>query len=278
LRTKDGVLIHARYFAGLHGKETVPIIMLHGWGGRGSDLYVVAARLQSPQLGGHAVIVPDLRGHGRSTLVKPLGSDDSFELDPSRFRRAEIETMMLDIESVKKYLMERNNEGNLNIDMLCVVGAEFGGLLAVNWSALDWSWPPVAGLRQGQDVKAVVLISPHQGYKGFTSQQALTTAAWRRYMSVLILYGEDDSKSASAARRIHGGIKRFRTQDWSEEERASRQDLWLVGLGTSLQGTELLGERQLEQQVAAAIADFIDRRLTQRKDNFPWIRRERPLN
>ena len=42
-----------------------------------------------------------------------------------------------DMEAVKKFLWERNNAGELNIDKLCVVGAEMGASVAVNFALAD---------------------------------------------------------------------------------------------------------------------------------------------
>ena len=63
LQTKDQVALTGTYFAGTKGENTVPIILIHGWEGVGGEFNPLAQFLQSL---GHAVVVPDLRGHGES--------------------------------------------------------------------------------------------------------------------------------------------------------------------------------------------------------------------
>ena len=50
-----------------------------------------------------------------------------------------IESMVLDIEAAKTYLLQRNNEGKLNIEQLGVLGTGFGATLALIWAVGDWS-------------------------------------------------------------------------------------------------------------------------------------------
>ena len=77
--------------------------------------------------------------------------------------------MVNDIEACKRFLLRENNEGELNIELLTVVAAgEMGAVIGLNWVAMDWSWPILPGRKQGQDVKALVLLSPGQSFKGVT--------------------------------------------------------------------------------------------------------------
>ena len=71
------------------------------------------------------------------------------------------------MKAVKDFLWERNNAGELNIDKLCVVGAEMGASVALNFAladALDQDSNRVLrpDYKLGRFVKALVLISPER--------------------------------------------------------------------------------------------------------------------
>lgn len=278
LETKDGWKIHCTYYGpkeGIRkGKETVPIILIHGWGGQSSEFSFLARGLQTY---GHATIVPDLRGHGRSTSRKlPNGDIEITKYDDSRkFTPRERENMVLDIEACKKFLMEKNDAEEVNIEMLCVVGAEFGSIVALNWAAMDWSWPQTPYLKQGQDVKALVLLSPKQTMERLTATQALAHPAVNRQLSIMIAVGEKDRTSYSEAKRIYSRLEKLRPEPPKDRaERLRKQDLFFVTADTNLRGTALLN-RALP--INRNIVGFIDLRLLKKREDFLWTRRKGPV-
>lgn len=269
LETKDGVTLRATFYGGYNKKDSVPVILIHGWEGARGEYHGLALALQSR---GHAVIAPDLRGHGQSTVQK-LPDGTTKELDPGKFRQAELDAMVLDVEACKKFLMEKNNLGELNINALCVVGAEFGSILALRWSALDLTAPPLLAFKQGQDVKALVLLSPMQTFKGVTIRDALAVPALKGELSMMIVAGKQDSKGTAEAKRLHSSLQTFHPKVPNDPEEArKKQDLFLVQEDTSLAGTKLLGGGL---PVLAKIANFVDLRLVKRMNEFPWSDRKR---
>ena len=85
---------------------------------------------------GYAVLVPDLRGHGDSMHVKGARKEDTInaeKMSPQQF----LLMAGQDMKAVKQFLWDRNNAGELNIDKLCIVGAEMGASVAVNFALLD---------------------------------------------------------------------------------------------------------------------------------------------
>ena len=277
LKTKDGLKMACRYYPGPEDKETIPVVLLHGWKGQGSDYDALAQFLQSDEGGAHSVIVPDLRGHGGSTELKPEGSEDSKKINADRMNKQTFQEMLrFDLEAVKKFLMEKHHQGALNIDSLTVVGSEMGSVLALHWTARDWSWEPLAGIKQGQDVKAVVLLSPPASFKGVTPALALKQTDVRDSVSLMLLYGRDDAKATSSATKLHNVLKRNRQQEFdSNEEKREKQDLFRVGLETSLQGSDLLMEEE-ELPTSKYISQFIEGRVRNHmEDDFPWKARRR---
>lgn len=275
LTTKDGIELSGRFFPGRHEKQTVPIMILHGWKERASTYESLAKTLQSEEYGGHAVIVPDLRGHGRSTIGEDRRGR-SRALRAEKLVKADFQAMVeFDVDTTKEYLISKHNEGLLNVDALCVVGSEMGAVLAMHWAQRDWSWPTLRGVRQGQDVKALVLLSPPQNFKGLSIRETLDSEALRTEISIIVFFGAADRRAASYARRVHGSIATFRPQKWvSNQEQRQKQNLFLVPLDTSLQGSRLLGERSL--RVTDDLHEFIDYRLTRRMSEYPWKERKLP--
>lgn len=255
LETTDGLVLTATYYPSRDGKDAPALILLHGDGGQRTDLEHLARLLQSV---GNAVIVPDLRGHGESTgELKALRLDDYDAM----VRR--------DLEAVKGFLMRENNAGKLNIERLGVVGIEMGASLALNWAALDWSWPELATGKQGQDVKALVLVSPEWGHKGLRISEAVVQPEVRSELSMLIVCGRRSAKLLNESKRLYNSLARY--HDVSAP--AERQTLFLNTPATSLQGLRLVNETSLG--VESAIVGFIDLRL--RKPPFAWQLRKAPL-
>ena len=254
------------YYPGADTKTTVPILVLHGWDSSRSELHPFALYLQSLK---HAVLVPDLRGHGRSTQQRnPRTGEPDLEIKAEKMRRPDIEQMWMDVEACKQFLMTKNNAGELNIEQLGVVGFEFGALLAVKWSAMDWSAPRLPAYKMGQDVKALALISPPRKYQGITSQDALKHPAVRSQISMLIVAGADDANAMGDAKRTLNAVEKFHTDK-------SERDLIPYWPETSLQGVKLLNARGFD--VPRTIAIFINERLVKKADRFPWTDRTGPL-
>ena len=266
LTTKDGVFLRCSYYPGDDSKTTVPILVLHGWESSRSELHPFALYLQSMK---HAVLVPDLRGHGRSTQRStPVPGEPDLEIKAEDMRRPDIERMVLDVEACKKFLMEKNNKGEVNIEQLGVVGFEFGALLAVNWAAMDWSVRSLPAYKMGQDVKALALISPPRKFQGITTQKALNQPDVRARLSMLIVAGADDASAMGDAKRMHNALEKYHTDK-------SEQDLIAYWPSTSLQGLKLLNARSF--RVPQTIAIFINERLVKTADRYAWTDRTGPL-
>jgi alpha-beta hydrolase superfamily lysophospholipase len=227
---------------------------------------------------GHAVIVPDLRGHGQSTQVKR--GTQSGTIDQATMRKADFDAMVLiDMERIKKFLIAENNAGKLNIRKLCVVGAELGAAVAVNWAALDWSWPPLATGPQGQDVNGLVLITPIWSHKGMTIVPATKQPSVQGSISTMIIVGDKDSANMNDARRLHQILQKFHDEP-PPNQAAEKKDLFFVMPKTSLQGTKMLSEKSLgltgSDRSPGPILEFIQLRLVNRR--MEWSNRDRPLD
>jgi pimeloyl-ACP methyl ester carboxylesterase len=259
LKTSDGVTLAATYYASGKadadsGDDVIPLILLHAHKGSRGDLARLALKLQAA---GHAVVVPDLRAHGGQT---------PSEGEPTQ---ADVEAMVRqDMEAVKRFLIEKNNARELNIERLGVVGVEMGAVVAINWAALDWSWPVLATGKQGQDVKGLVLVSPEWTFRGARINDAVVHPNVRSDVSALIVVGRRNSALLQGARRLHSALARYRPG-----HEGAKKTLWLESPQTSLQGTPLLNEKTLG--VDQMILDFVELRLA--KPPQTWSARNSPL-
>jgi len=275
LETNDGLLLRATYFPGTRGKESVPVILLHMWKGNSSEYSDLAVNLQAQ---GHAVLVPDLRGHGKSTRFKDASRR---ELDAAKMPPQEFGNMVLfDMKRLKDFLWEKNNDKELNIDKLCVVGAEMGASVALQFAlydanAYDWDRVFYGNLKVGQFVKALVLISPEWSFRGLQLRNAAAHPVVRSKLSVMIVVGKGKSRAVDEARRLHLMFKRYHP-DPPPEKKADEQDLFYGRLDTTLQGTKILGAKGLN--LDKYIAQFIYRRLvaSREAETFAWQERKVP--
>ncbi len=259
--------LKATYYASTVGKEAVPVVLLHEFNGSRTDFGDFPAQLQKA---GHAVLAVDLRGHGGSTQVNTMNRPLTAEqLRTADFRRMADQ----DLEAVKRWLMVKHNEGALNIERLTLIGAEMGSVVAVNWAVIDWSWPVLATGKQGQDVRALVLLSPTYNFKGYNITQALNTAPMQRQLSVQIVAGSKNTRVAGEATKMHRLLEGARPRPTNPEDVVRFQSLFLDTPETDVQGTKLLDPRV---QIRDRILKFIELRAVNAER--PWQARRDPLN
>ena len=120
----------------------------------------------------------------------------------------------------------------------------------------------------GQDVKALILISPRQSFKGVTVNLALKFRVILSQVSVLTVVGTQEAARYADAKRI---FKAFAGARGDEDQDAVR----FYEADTSLQGIDLLYDREL--RVPDWISGCIKTRLVDRGTIFPWTDRTSPL-
>lgn len=256
--TADGVLIAGTYFLAGTGEESPAVILLHGLGRTQRDFDDLAFMLQDS---GYAVLTFDLRGHGFSTSLDPestIGRPQGKvapKLSYKSFRSIDDFARMLeDLEAAKRYLVRRNNAKELNIAKLAVVGAELGGTLAVNWAVRDWSYPDVGFVKQGKDVRSIVLLSPQINLKGLRIDEA----ASHLRIPAMVVAGGKETGPKREAERIHQ-LVRFAGSSGSDSE--------LKLVDTSLQATRLL-DKELNLGVDRSIVQYLNK--TVKKSGSRW--------
>jgi len=287
LKTKDpeqAVTIKCTYYEGLNGKETVPVLLVHGWEQKRSDFDGLATALQKL---GHAIIVPDLRGHGDSgnTWVFNPRTRQVEEKTRDKMTKTDIMRMAAyDLEAVKDFLYEKNKDGELNIDALTVVGSEMGAVVAMNWIVMDRNAArfPFQKHRVGQFVKAFILVSPDRSFKALDFSAALRHPIISGKVpaimngdkiSAMIIVGKKEPNAYREAMKVYDALKR--THLPKDDQPVDKKTLFRIRKDTELQGVKLLRQKSLKLE--NTFAGFINARVVDRMDKyFPWMEFERP--
>jgi pimeloyl-ACP methyl ester carboxylesterase len=256
------------YYPSELGKEAVPVLLLHGYEGNRADYAYLATYLQHQ---GHAVIVPDLRAHGDSTEML-LANGKRVELQPKKMTKADFNLLVRDLEAVKSYILQKNNAEELNMERLVVVGADMSTVTAMNFAMRDWDAQELLSYKNAKDVKALVLLSPDQGYRGSDMRVALKHPVVGHQLSVMIAVGKKESSALSEAKSVLNQLERQHGEA-TAEKRPEEKEVVFYAADTNLQGTKLVA-RNLD--VVPIIAKFIEFRVMAFAEDFEWTARIKP--
>jgi hypothetical protein len=271
----DGINIMAAFFESPNAgdpeqaKVIVPMILLHDWGGSMNDLGPLAQYLQSA---GHSVIVPDLRGHGRSVTMVNAAQ----ELDYRDFNRMQIATVKKDIEQCKRKLISFNNAGKLNISMLSVLAVGDLCPMATEWTLTDWSFQNVGSIKQGQDVQSLILVSPPRKFQQSSMaklvKHPLLAGGRGVEIPTLVIYGQNGS-SAKDSSIIYNLMERKRPPSNASDDKVrwAQQSLFELALPGSGDGAQLL---RPNPRLFRFIGMFNFYKISKNADNIPWASRE----
>jgi len=274
LETSDGVSLATWLYEPPEDAEPLAtVILVHDFEGSHKTVEPLALALQEA---GCTVAVPDLRGHGASTSQEGRDAD----LDIRQLRKGELELIAAgaggrlreqsavrgDLETVHAFLASRGAVGASAETPLVVMGCGAGATLAALWTAADWAWPPLASGPQGQQVKALVLVSPVWAAKGLALQPALAAEAIKREVPVMVLAGTGDRDAI----RLFDQLKRQRPKVWfdqradaeftkaKEVEKPGDATLFLVQLDTTLSGEKLAAEADAAPRIKTFLELTLD--------------------
>jgi len=219
LETRDHVQLSATFYPGFQHQDTIPIILLHDYKGSRLDFEELARDLVAK---GYALMMPDLRGHGESTTQRiqhpRTGAIIETEIDADDFGPADFQKMRaLDMQVLRRYLIEQNNAGKLNLNRLVLVGAGTGANIAMEWTITDWmSAPNYPGIKQSCDVKGIALLSPNWSARGFRPMEAVQHPVLQDHVAIFIGVGKQGSGSSDAdriLRMLRGPTARGESED-----------------------------------------------------------------
>ena len=250
------------------GHRVSPFILVHDWGRSRQDMSRMATYLQSQ---GHAVIVPDLRGHGESTVM--AGSPDP--LDQSNFKKNQVLTAVGDIDQCKRFLLEKNNEGELNIDLLNVVAVGDSCHLAIAWAISDWSWKPMGTIKQGQDVKSLTLFSPTSKFASSALKKfarvPLVSGKGSSPLPMFVFWGAQASDSGPGSQFVTD-LRKIRPEAPVEDDMATRwfkQNLFHYAAPRPWNGIQLAG-REEARELWVSMNNFVSQKVLVHEQQCPW--------
>ncbi|HXY37593.1 MAG TPA: alpha/beta fold hydrolase [Planctomycetaceae bacterium] len=279
LQTDDNWQIYITYFPAPGDrpeltKEAPVVVLLHG-DKQGENRLVyegpngLAARLQAE---GCAVITVDLRKHGQSTEV---GTSPSGGRSESAISGTDYQNMVdYDMEAVKKFIEQQHQAKKLNMRKMAIVGAGSSVGVAAAYAVADWNKEPYDDAPsddmktpRGQDVRALVFLSPPARVKGLNLAQKVSEIRnpdWN--IAFLTMYGKANRPDSREAEALH---KRL-----SGTNKASKDRMYLIGINVPSRGTDLLGIKEVGAETG--IVNFIKRHLFNLRDS-EWRDRQSRL-
>lgn len=261
---KTGLQMNAMYFGSNLKKEAAPIILLHPWEEQGALYYKFAKELQTM---GYAVLVPDLRGHGKS--IQAAAARDG-KVDITKMGKVDYGFIVAeDMEALKGFLLREHNEGNLNIELLSVIGVGEGAMFGTLWAVNDWSFPALPGMKQGQDVKALVLISPVMSMKGMNAENTLKNPIFRQ-LSFFLVAGT----SSGSSRNLGRMLKILEKSHTYDQKNLDASTLWLAEPDTSLEMAQFVNK---QPGLSKAVDNFLSKRVSSYAKQLPWAERKQKL-
>ena len=226
LITKDEMKLKITYYKASGGQDAPVVILLPGKKGSRQQWKELANDLQK---GDFAVVAVDLRGHGESQLGKKT------EL----LKKGDYQSMVaFDLEAVKDFLLEEHTKKNLNVNKLGIVACDFGASVALLYAELDWEKPRYEDSAnyadktpRGEDVQALVLITPDPSTPGLVAHKAVQ-AMKARGLPIVIGVSDKNSHDVAAATKIFDQLTSKKDKEkedppylWKYEGKLSGMDL-----------------------------------------------------
>ena len=188
-----------------------------------------------------------------------------------------------DMVAVKDFLWDKNNAGELNIDKLCIIGAEIGASVALNSPP---TMRPVT--TRGRILRTVETGAVRQGAGADLAEVGLSGLALapghgnpvvQSDIPMMIFAGKQNPTAMQEAKQLYHAFEKFHPEPASDDAQTIREKrtLWLIPLDTKLQGTTLLDRNSAAPcaSVPDHIAAFVYNRLVKSDESKDWAWKER---
>ncbi|MCR9198071.1 MAG: alpha/beta hydrolase [Planctomycetaceae bacterium] len=275
LTTADNWQIHITYYQGSGGKESPVVILVPGVEGNEDSktrkIWDGVASVLNKK--GYAVVTADLRKHGDSVPVVDEGVKDRLmKLSQNDYRAM----VAYDLEAIKTFLVAEHQKEKLNIRKLGIAAAGSSCLVVSAFAVNDWMkkpWPdaPTLALRtpKGQDVRAVMMLSPRTQVKGMNYNTILRGLADpSKGIAINLYYNPTDRTEKRSA----DSIERIISIRNSDDEDARKV---IEGPPEKKYSAENFLTDKAKTVMEKNISEFFDKYVKQRED--PWKTRTSKL-
>jgi hypothetical protein len=268
LTAKDGWPIHITYYEAVDaGKETPIIILLHGGPKESRLVWKQTQLLTLLHQDKFAIVSVDLRKHGESKAPETASAAARSE-KVTKFDY--IAMAEFDLEAVKKFLYNEHEGERLNIRKSGIVASDFSSVIAANWAAVDWLKKPYddaptlnSRTPRGQDVQAMLLLSPSENVSGLNVVKALPILRGTGMAGMLLYGGKNTTNKRSA-------VKIFNALGGKQQDEATRR-MYEREFPTNARGTALLRLNLGEPSPAKLGLAFFRKHLKELKGvNYDW--------
>ena len=144
------------------------------------------------------------------------------------------------------------------------MGVGEGAIFGAHWAVRDWKFPSVGSVKQGQDVKGIVMVSPKKVFKG-VAMDAVVKDPMLLQLPILIVDGAE-APNAKESERLAKRIEK------------SKRPFTMPGgkvISLQLAPTRLTGPVLVKgvKAVGPAIAKFITANIDGAAKRNAWVKR-----
>lgn len=271
LITGDEMKLKISYYKSSLGEEAPVVILLHGKKGSRQQWNVLAADLQSK--GEFAVVSVDLRGHGESVMAKKA------EL----LKKTDYQAMVaFDMEAVKEFLLDEHSKKRLNVNKLGIVACDFSASVALLYTELDWEKIPYDDsptdadrTPRGQDVQALVLISPEANTPGLVTHKAIMAVKARGRPVVIGVSDKNSHDVATASKMFEQLSPKKDKEKEKEKEKEKDEPPFLWKYEGNLSGMDLVARNaNFRGHIFAFLTKYVKEHQTEWRDRRSRLDRD----
>ncbi|MBX3443953.1 MAG: hypothetical protein KF774_16210 [Planctomyces sp.] len=271
VRTADGHAIQYTYYPAIGsqnpaGLQNAPVVVLLHGDDQGRVLWDNGSVLRGTNItfpvmlqnNGYAVFTVDLRKHGESRL-----GGEQVNIRPQDWEAM----AAIDLVAIKQKIFEEHQAQQLNMNKLAIVAVGPTAPVAAAFAVNDWQLPPYDDAPvvqnktpRGQDVRALVMVSPDSGAGRLSTARTITFLRGPQLgVAMLVLVGAQDPQDKGQATKVYDLMA-------AGQRRNDPQRVYMLTPNLKDRGLGLFGK--LTDQVEEPTLNFLNRHV--KEYDSPW--------